>query len=78
MDAKITQRFKKMGAGSQQICQLRAATYKMTISVSEGEKAENCWRLGEYFWEVSLWACFSLVLISRHPLLAAFRDRMLG
>lgn len=48
---------KSKHAGSQQVCQLRAATYKMTISASEGEQAENCWRLGEYFCDVSLRAC---------------------
>lgn len=40
---------KSKGADSQQVCQLRAATYKMTVSGSEGEQAENFWRLGEYF-----------------------------
>lgn len=68
---------KSKGTDSQQVCQLRAAAYKMTVSGSEGEQAENFWRLGEYFWEVSLWACFVLVLILRHPLLAVFGDRML-
>lgn len=75
---KLHKDSKSKGAGSQQIYQLRAVTYKMTISGSEGEQAQNCWRLGEYFWEVSLWACFVLVLILRHPLLTAFGDRMLG
>lgn len=43
-----------------------------------GSEGENCWRLEEYFWEVSLCACPALVLISSHSLLAASGDRAPG
>lgn len=45
---KLHKDSKSKGAGSQQICQLRAAIYKMTISGSGGEQAENCWRLRDF------------------------------
>lgn len=72
---KLYKDSKSKRAGSQQIYQLRAATYKMTQKVNKLKIAVG-W--GEYFWEVSLWACFVLVLIVRHPLLATFGDRKLG
>lgn len=75
---KLHKDSKSKGAGSRQMCQLWAAIYKITISGSGGEQAEHCWRLRDYLWEVSLWACFVLVLSSRHSLLAAFGDKVLG
>jgi len=60
---KLHKDLKSNGANSQQVCQPMATICRIMISGSEGAETENCWRLGVYFWEVSLYACLALVLI---------------